>query len=107
MHDRYTASLDPEIIANPPLRRPPGRTQSSLPLHQEPGLASLQAPVLFVWGEDDAMQPIECLQSFAAIPRQEHLILPQCGHWPHREYPDALHQNAISFMRTSSYQETR
>lgn len=95
----YAASLDSETLRNPPLRRPPAPpSPAAMALWQEPGLATLRAPCLFIWGENAAMQPLPCLASFGAIPRQEQLLLPACGHWPHREHPDTVHAQSIAFM---------
>lgn len=82
----FDASRDPETIANPPLRLPPGYVPlPETALCNDSRLATLASPVLFIWGRDDEMQPVECLPSFRAIPRQDALLLGRCGHWPHRE----------------------
>src|SRR6202012_1487812 len=54
---RYTASIDPEVVANPPLRRPSGplalRTLWRMDLTRDGRLKHLQTPTLVLWGRDD------------------------------------------------------
>lgn len=101
---RYRASLEPEVCANPPLRHTPPAPPGAKPLHQEAGLHSLHVPTLLIWGEDDAMQPIECLPSFQVIPGSETLVLAQCGHWPHREHADRIHRAVTDFIQRHTHQ---
>ncbi|MUM36050.1 alpha/beta hydrolase, partial [Mycolicibacterium sp. CBMA 361] len=54
---RYAASIDPEVVADPPLTRPSGplalRTLWRMDLTRDSRLASLQTPTLILWGRDD------------------------------------------------------
>jgi 2-hydroxy-6-oxonona-2,4-dienedioate hydrolase/4,5:9,10-diseco-3-hydroxy-5,9,17-trioxoandrosta-1(10),2-diene-4-oate hydrolase len=54
---RYTASLDPEVVADPPLRRPSGpmalRTLWRMDLTRDSRLKRLHTPTLVLWGRDD------------------------------------------------------
>ena len=54
---RYTASVDPEVVADPPLRRPSGpmalRTLWRMDLTRDKRLRQLQTPTLVLWGRDD------------------------------------------------------
>lgn len=123
MSELFEASRDPAVIANPPLRLPPKLRRAMrilrhvvaspvlsrlLPrrfpgaaqaLCNDPRLATLQAPVLFIWGRDDQMQPIECLKSFREIPQQDALLLGRCGHWPHREHPHKVNDAVTRFLQ--------
>src|SRR4029077_8841406 len=51
---RYQASIDPDVVANPPLRRPSGlmalRTLWSMDLTRDSRLKTLKAPTLVLWG---------------------------------------------------------
>jgi pimeloyl-ACP methyl ester carboxylesterase len=45
-------------------------------------------PVLFVWGEEDGVVPIEYGRAFAAsFPRSTFRPIPEAGHFPHIEQP--------------------
>src|SRR6185312_4014886 len=54
---RYAASIDPEVVANPPLRRPSGpsalRTLWRMDLTRDKRLRRLATPTLVLWGRDD------------------------------------------------------
>jgi 4,5:9,10-diseco-3-hydroxy-5,9,17-trioxoandrosta-1(10),2-diene-4-oate hydrolase len=54
---RYAASIDPEVVADPPLRRPSGpsapRTLWRMDLTRDKRLAQLATPTLVLWGRDD------------------------------------------------------
>jgi 2-hydroxy-6-oxonona-2,4-dienedioate hydrolase/4,5:9,10-diseco-3-hydroxy-5,9,17-trioxoandrosta-1(10),2-diene-4-oate hydrolase len=54
---RYTASVDPEVVADPPLRRPSGpmalRTLWRMDLTRDRRLKQLATPTLVLWGRDD------------------------------------------------------
>lgn len=54
---RYRASLDPEVVANPPLRRPSGpsapRTLLRMDLTRDPRLRRITHPTLVIWGTED------------------------------------------------------
>ncbi len=51
---RYLSSIDPEVVASPPLRRPSGpmalRTLWRMDLTRDRRLARLATPTLVVWG---------------------------------------------------------
>lgn len=99
----YLRSIDQDVVANPPLRLPPGYVPSpAAALCNDPRLADVTAPVLFVWGTEDEMQPVQCLQSFHAVPVQDSWLLGHCGHWPHREHPDKVNALTTWFLSQES-----
>jgi len=99
LQERYEASLDKEITANPPLRLPPGYVpQPAQALCNDPRLAQLRSSVLFMWGANDEVQPVSCLESFSAIPRQDAVILGECGHLPYWEQADKVNELALWFL---------
>ena len=54
-----------------------------------PGLASVACPVLVVQGEEDEYGTLEQARVIASRARDvETLVLPGCGHSPHRDRPD-------------------
>lgn len=95
----HQASIDPQVVANPPIRLPAGASpdpQSAL--CNDPRLAGLACPVLFIWGREDECQPVGALVSFAAIPDQRAVLLDKCGHWPHWEYADRFNGLVVDFL---------
>src|SRR5208283_5469927 len=55
---RYAASIDPEVVANPPLVRPKDLANArALDLTLDPRLGSLETPTLVLWGTEDRVNP--------------------------------------------------
>lgn len=101
VEERFAPTADPAYAQTFPLRLPPGGLASlaSLkPVCQDPALASLRSPVLFVWGQQDRMQPIAALPSFRAIPNQRSLVWDDCGHWPYWEHADRFNAEVLQFL---------
>ena len=97
--ERFVASNDPAIAANPPLRLPPG---GALPraayLSEDPRLRSLEAPCLLIWGQQDQINPPAGVRSFAAVPRQDVVLFAQCGHWAQWEQAEKFNAIVIAFL---------
>lgn len=99
LQEFYQDSLDPDVIANPQIRIPPGYMPTSADmLCYDPRLTTLPCRVLFVWGRQDEMQSLGCLESFANIPDQEAVLLNRCGHWPHREHAERFNRMVIEWL---------
>ena len=65
----------------------------------EAELARISCPVLAVQGEDDEYGTLEQVYGIARkAPQTEVLVLPQCGHSPHRDQPAALSREAGRFI---------
>lgn len=66
----------------------------------EAELARISCPVLAIQGEDDEYGTLEQVYGIARkAPQTEVLVLPQCGHSPHRDQPAALSREAGRFIR--------
>lgn len=66
-------------------------------------LASLRCPILAVQGENDeygTLAQVEGIRRAAA--QAEVVVLPDCGHSPHRDQPDALTQAVTDFIARHS-----
>ncbi len=86
VESRYLASIDPEVIANPPLRRPSGpmalRTLWRMDLTRDHRLARLTTPTLVVWGAADRVNRPAGGQMLARImPNCDLLLAANAGHW--------------------------
>ena len=67
----------------------------------EAELAGISCPVLAIQGEDDEYGTLEQIHGIARrAPQARTLVLPQCGHSPHRDQPEALSRKAGSFIRS-------
>jgi pimeloyl-ACP methyl ester carboxylesterase len=60
---------------------------------------TISIPVLIVWGEDDEVVPLEVGLNFQRdIPGSELAIIPQCGHIPPEEEPQATTDLITTFL---------
>jgi pimeloyl-ACP methyl ester carboxylesterase len=54
-------------------------------------LHRIRIPTQIVWGENDKLFPVAYGRKLAAcIPGARFSVIPNCGHLPHVEAPDAL-----------------
>jgi pimeloyl-ACP methyl ester carboxylesterase len=60
---------------------------------------TIACPVLAVQGEGDEYGTLEQIRAIAhRLPRTELLVIPECGHSPHRDRPDILSSEAGRFI---------
>lgn len=69
----------------------------------EDQLALIACPVLAVQGEDDEYGTLKQINGIKRKASQTRLlVLPKCGHSPHRDQPEALTQEVAQFIISSS-----
>ncbi len=74
-----------------------GLRSSLLLLHHDG--TSLPVPTLVVWGQEDRIIPVEQARRFARRFPGVHLhVMPDCGHWPQMEQPDAFNDVVLAFL---------
>jgi 4,5:9,10-diseco-3-hydroxy-5,9,17-trioxoandrosta-1(10),2-diene-4-oate hydrolase len=100
---RYEASIDPEVVANPPLRRPSGlfalRTLWRMDFTRDNRLGKLQTPTLVVWGADDKVNRPSGGPALAkTMPDCTLLEVPQAGHWVQWERADLFNDAVLRFL---------
>ncbi len=62
-------------------------------------LGEFNLPVLVITGDDDRIVPTEqSIQLVDEIPNAKLAVIPQCGHLPHEERPEAFMQAVIDFL---------
>jgi 2-hydroxymuconate-semialdehyde hydrolase len=67
---------------------------------REDDLASLEIPVLMLWGEDDPFLPVDVAERLNdAIPSSTLGLLPGCGHFLVDEAPDTLGPMIFEYLR--------
>ena len=104
---RYTASIDPEVVAHPPLRRPSGpsalRTLWRMDLTRDKRLRQLATPTLVLWGRDDKVnRPAGGPMLINSMPNAQLVMTSHTGHWMQWERAELFNQLATEFLSGSS-----
>jgi len=104
---RYAASLDPEVAANPPLRRPSGatalRTLWRMDLTRDSRLKRLQTPTLVLWGRDDKVnRPAGGPMLANLMPNAELVMTSRTGHWMQWERAELFNRLVSDFLSETS-----
>jgi 4,5:9,10-diseco-3-hydroxy-5,9,17-trioxoandrosta-1(10),2-diene-4-oate hydrolase len=104
---RYQASIVPEVVANPPLRRPSGpmapRTLWRMDLTRDGRLKHLQTPMLVLWGRDDKVnRPAGGPMLLNMMPNAELLMTSHTGHWMQFERAELFNEVVTEFLSPTS-----
>jgi 4,5:9,10-diseco-3-hydroxy-5,9,17-trioxoandrosta-1(10),2-diene-4-oate hydrolase len=104
---RYRASIDPEVVADPPLRRPSGplalRTLWRMDLTRDPRLKTLRTPALVLWGRDDKVnRPAGGPMLLNLLPNAELVMTSHTGHWLQWERAELFNQVVVDFLNPDS-----
>jgi len=101
---RYQASIDPDVVADPPLRRPSGlRTLWRMDLTRDSRLKRLQTPTLVLWGRDDKVnRPAGGPMLLNAMPNAELVMTSHTGHWMQWERAELFNQLVAEFLSAES-----
>lgn len=101
---RYQASIDPEVVANPPLRRPSGlRTLWRMDLTRDRRLRTLRNPTLVLWGRDDKVnRPSGGPLLLDLMPNSELVMTSHTGHWMQWERAELFNQLVSDFLSLDS-----
>ena len=104
---RYAASVDPEVVADPPLRRPSGpsalRTLWRMDLTRDKRLKHLQTPTLVLWGRDDKVnRPSGGPMLANLMPNAELVMTSRTGHWMQWERAELFNRMAVDFLSAPS-----
>ena len=100
---RYRASIDPEVIADPPLRRPSGptalRTLWRMDLTRDRRLKALTTPTLVLWGRDDKVnRPAGGPMLLNLLPNAELVMTSHTGHWMQWERAELFNRLVMDFL---------
>lgn len=104
---RYQASIDPEVVADPPLRRPSGpmalRTLWRMDLTRDPRLKRLSTPTLVLWGRDDKVNKPAGGPLLVNLMPNADLVMTSCtGHWMQWERAELFNRIVAEFLSTDS-----
>ena len=95
---RYQASLDPEVVANPPLRRPTGRGMFSTLKRMDftrdrRRVARCRVPTLAIWGTHDRVtRPSGGMWLARTMPRCDLHLFAETGHWVQFDRADRVNE---------------
>ncbi|MCP2319199.1 4,5:9,10-diseco-3-hydroxy-5,9,17-trioxoandrosta-1(10),2-diene-4-oate hydrolase [Nocardia amikacinitolerans] len=101
--ERYRASLDPDVVANPPLRRPSGpsalRTVWRMDFTRDARLGEVKHPTLVIWGAEDQVNRPEGGRMLAdRMPNCDLFLAARTGHWVQWERADLFNGLATTFL---------
>lgn len=101
---RYAASLDPEVVASPPLRRPSSpRTLWRMDLTRDRRLRHLPTPTLVLWGRDDKVnKPSGGPLLLDMMPNAELVMTSHTGHWMQWERAELFNELISEFLGDAS-----
>lgn len=101
---RYQASIDPEVVASPPLQRPKGlRTLWRMDLTRDKRLRHLPTPTLVLWGRDDKVnRPSGGPLLLNLMPNAELVMTSHTGHWMQWERAELFNQTVAEFLSAES-----
>lgn len=96
---RFEASLDPEVVANPPLVRPKGLPRFKLiDFTRDPRLARLLTPTLVLWGTEDSVnRPSGARSLQQRMPNCDVYLFSRTGHWVQWERPEEFNAAVTAF----------
>jgi 4,5:9,10-diseco-3-hydroxy-5,9,17-trioxoandrosta-1(10),2-diene-4-oate hydrolase len=97
---RFKASIEPEIIANPPLVRPRGLPNfRAIDFTRDPRLPNLETPTLLLWGIEDRVNRASGGRSLQRRMRNCDLYLfSRTGHWVQWERAEEFNAATICFL---------
>lgn len=101
--ERFQASIDPAVIANPPLRRPSGlnalKTLWRMDFTRDPRLKQLSTRTLILWGENDKVnKPAGGQMLIDRMPNADLLMPARTGHWVQWERPELFNRVVTDFL---------
>ncbi|MDH0893052.1 MULTISPECIES: alpha/beta fold hydrolase [unclassified Pseudomonas] len=94
--ERYRSSIDPEVVAAPPLRRPPGlKAALRMDFTRDARLDQCQVPTLVLWGaEDKVNRPSGGETLRKRMPNCDLYLFSKTGHWV--QWERAAEFNAVT-----------
>ena len=83
LRERFASSIDPEVVANPPLRAPKDlEAFKRLDFLLDPRLPQLPNPTLVLWGIEDRVNPPAGATALQArLPACDVYLFSRTGHW--------------------------
>lgn len=100
IRERYEASIDPDVIAAPPLRRPASLGGAiRMDFTRDSRLKRCKVPTLVLWGADDLVNRPSGAHSLQKImPNCDVYLFANTGHWVQWERADEFNELSLSFV---------
>jgi 4,5:9,10-diseco-3-hydroxy-5,9,17-trioxoandrosta-1(10),2-diene-4-oate hydrolase len=97
---RFESSIDREVVANPPLRRPRGLSAlMRMDLPRDPRLTGLRTPTLVLWGTDDRVnRPSGGRLLQRRMPNCDLHLFSRTGHWVQWERAEEFNAVTTAFL---------
>lgn len=97
---RYEASLDPGVVASPPLVRPKGiPVFRNIDFTRDPRLSGLSHPTLVLWGtEDKVNRPSGAHSLQRRMPNCDVYLFSRTGHWVQWERASEFNAVVLAFL---------
>ena len=103
LQERYAASIDPEVVANPPLRAPKDIDAfKRLDFLLDARLPGLATPTLVMWGVEDRVNPpagAAALQQ--RLPACDTVLFSRTGHWVQWERAAEFNAFVTGFLQAA------
>ncbi|WP_322048277.1 alpha/beta fold hydrolase [Paraburkholderia sp. J67] len=98
--ERFRASIDPEVVASPPLRGPRGMPKVRLiDFTRDDRLKAVQTPTLVLWGIEDKVNRASGAKTLAKIMSNCDVHLySKTGHWVQWERADEFNAMVTTFL---------
>lgn len=98
--ERFESSIDPGVMANPPLRMPQDpEAFKRMDLLLHPGLSNFDHPTLILWGLEDRVNPSSAGPALQAkLPAADLFLFSRTGHWVQWERADEFNATVAAFL---------
>jgi 4,5:9,10-diseco-3-hydroxy-5,9,17-trioxoandrosta-1(10),2-diene-4-oate hydrolase len=103
--ERFRASIDPEVVASPPLRGPRGMPRlRNIDFTRDARLKAVENPTLVLWGRDDKVNRASGARALARIMSNCDVHLySKTGHWVQWERADDFNAMVTMFLAQDTY----
>ncbi|WP_018440918.1 alpha/beta fold hydrolase [Trinickia symbiotica] len=100
IQERFQASIDPEVVASPPLLGPQGIPKfKKIDFTRDPRLKSVQNPTLVLWGTEDRVNRPSGAQSLQRrMPNCDTYLFSKTGHWVQWERANEFNAAVLAFL---------
>lgn len=100
IEERFRASIDPAVVASPPLLGPKGIPKfSNLDFTRDARLASVRNPTLVLWGVDDKVNRASGAYALQKrMPNCDVYLFSNTGHWVQWERSNEFNAAVLAFL---------
>lgn len=100
LRERFESSIDPAVVANPPLRLPPDpEVFKRMDFLLDPRLPGFDHPTLILWGLEDRVNPSAAGPALQAkLPAADLFLFSRTGHWVQWERSAEFNATVAAFL---------